>query len=197
MDGATKLVARVSRWFAWGGGALILASAVVITLDVIVRAVFNSTYFESFELSGYAFAIATSFGLAYALVSKAHIRIEVVYTRLGLKSRAILDVFAFSSLSAISLVLAYWCLQTVLQNGEMGARSNSTLAVPLAIPQAAWFFGLGWFAVVSTVFAICGAAWLVRGRIAKVHQTLGVGSLQEEISANVEPARVCRQEPVG
>ena len=83
---------RVSRWFAWGGGALILGSATLITLDVIFRNLVKSTYFESFELSGYAFAISTSFGLAYAFFSKAHIRIEVLYNFLPKKARAWFDV---------------------------------------------------------------------------------------------------------
>ncbi len=38
---------------------------------MVFRNLIQVTYFESFELSGYAFAIATSFGPAYAFFSRA------------------------------------------------------------------------------------------------------------------------------
>jgi len=183
----TKSLTLVSRWLAWIGGALILASAILVSLDVVFRTLFRSTVFESFELSSYAFAIATSFGLAYALVTKAHIRIEVVYNALGLRWRGFLDVLAFASLAAVALVLAYWCLQVVLQNGAMGARSNSSLALPLIIPQSIWFIGIAWFAIASLLLALSGLAWLVRREFRAIHEALGVGSLQEEIQASIEP----------
>lgn len=182
----TKSLASVSRWLARIGGALILASAILVSLDVVFRTVFSSTVFESFELSSYAFAMATSLGMAYALVTKAHIRIEVVYNALALKWRGSLDVLAFASLAAVALVLAYWCLQVVVQNGEMGARSNSSLALPLILPQSIWLIGIAWFAVVSLALALLGLSWLVRGESRHIHDALGVGSLQEEILASIE-----------
>ncbi len=51
-DSLRAVCARISRWFAWGGGALILASAVPITLDVMFRNLTKSTFFESFEAVG-------------------------------------------------------------------------------------------------------------------------------------------------
>lgn len=185
----TRIVAgltRTSQVLAWIGGALILCSAVLISLDVVVRALFRSTLFESFELSGYAFAIATSLGLAYTLITKGHIRIEVLYNALGLRLRAALDLVALLALSVVSTVWGYWCLQTVLQNLAMGARSNSSLAAPLALPQSLWWLGIAWLAIVSWVLTACAVVWMAQRRVSELHRTLGVGSLQEEISANVD-----------
>lgn len=193
----TRIVAgltRVSQWLAWAGGAMILGSAILISLDVAVRALFRSTLFESFELSSYAFAIATSLGMAYTLVTKGHIRIEVIYNTLTLPVRAVLDVVVLLSLGAVTAVWSYWCLQTVLQNAAMDARSNSTLAMPLVVPQSLWWIGIAWFAVVSWVLALCGVVWLWQRRTEHLHRSLGVGSLQEEISANVDlPAASAQQ----
>ena len=177
---------RVSRWFAWGGGALILGSATLITLDVIFRNLVKSTYFESFELSGYAFAISTSFGLAYAFFSKAHIRIEVLYNFLPKKARAWFDVVSVLTLAVIALTLAYWCAQVVLQNGVTGARSNSTLGLRLVIPQSIWLLGLAWFAFVVSAVAIVSLVRAIRGRIDAITAELGVSTLDEEISASVD-----------
>ena len=86
--------ARVSRWLAWVGGAMLLLSAALVSLDVIFRSLWKVSYFESFELSTYAFAIATALGMSYALASKAHIRIELLYVLLPQRARAWLDVLA-------------------------------------------------------------------------------------------------------
>lgn len=178
--------ARISRWFAWGGGALILASAVLITLDVLARNLYESTFFESFELSGYAFAIATAFGLAYAFFTRAHIRIEVLYNLVPARARAWLDVFSVLCLALIALTLVYWCAQTVMQNGASGARSNSTLGLRIVFPQAIWLFGLAWFALAVTVAALVAVVRLARGRLQAIAADLGIGSLEEAINASVD-----------
>jgi len=182
--------ARISRWFAWGGGAMILGSAVLITLDVIFRNLVKSTYFESFELSGYAFAISTSFGLAYAFFSKAHIRIEVVYNFLPRTARAWLDVLSVLTLAAIAVTLAYWCTQALLQNVASGARSNSSLGLRIAIPQAIWLLGLAWFAFVVTTTGVVALARALRGRTDAITAELGVSTLDEEIAASVDAPAV-------
>ena len=172
---------------------MILGSAALITLDVIFRNLVKSTYFESFELSGYAFAISTSFGLAYAFFSKAHIRIEVVYNLFPKKARAWLDVLSVLTLAAIALTLTYWCAISVLQNGSNGSRSNSTLGLLLVIPQSIWLLGLAWFAFVVSAMAIIALVRALFGRIDAITAELGVSTLDEEIAASLDappdPAR--------
>lgn len=183
MNPLLKWCSACSRWLAWIGGAALLLSAGLISLDVIFRAGWKVNYFESFEFSTYAFAIATAMGMSYALVSKAHIRIELLYVKLPLKARAWLDVWSYLGMAMVSGVLVYWCAQTVFGNIDSGARSNSSLAVPLAIPQSLWLIGLLWLALVSTLFALFGLVRVLSGRHAEVHQTLGMASLEEEIEA--------------
>mgnify|MGYP003576468528 CR=1 FL=1 len=176
--------ARISRWLAWAGGAMLLVSAVLISLDVLFRAVFKVTVFESFELSGYAFAIATAMGMSYALASRAHIRIEVAYQNRAIRTRGWLDAFAFTVLALTALALLYWSAQMVLGNYESGARSNSSLSVPLAIPQALWLLGLAWFALLSCLYAFYGLRKCLTGQSDVAHQRLGMASLEDEIDAN-------------
>jgi TRAP-type C4-dicarboxylate transport system permease small subunit len=175
---------RVSRVFAWAGGALLMCSAALISLDVVFRSLFKVTMFESFELSTYAFAIATAFGLSYALFSRAHIRIEVAYNLMPVKARGLLDVMAYVVLAAVACVLVYWCAMGVLGNAQSGARSNSALAVPLVLPQGLWLAGLVWFAVVAMLCAAVGAWTLLRHGAQPANRLLGVASLQEEIEAS-------------
>lgn len=176
---------HVSRWLAWVGGAMLLLCAVLVSLDVVFRALLKVTFFESFELSTYAFAIATALGMSYALASRAHIRIEVLYQTLAVRWRGWLDVFAYAVLALCACVLLYWCAQVVLDNWNSGARSNSSLAVPLAIPQGIWLLGLAWFAVLAVLYAVYGLVKCLGGNPGLAHQRLGVASLDDEIDASV------------
>lgn len=184
MTRVIEMCNSLSKLFAWAGGAVLLCSAALISLDVVFRALFKTTIFESFELSTYAFAIATAFGMAYALSTKAHIRIEVVYNALSLRLRAWLDVLSYAVLSMAAGVLLYWCAVTVLANAQSGARSNSALSVPLAIPQGLWLAGLAWFAMVAVIGTVAGLWTLTRHGAQATTSLLGVASLQEEIEAS-------------
>lgn len=177
--------ARVSRWLAWIGGAMLLLCAILVSLDVAFRAALKVTYFESFELSTYAFAIATALGMSFALVSRAHIRIEVAYMALAPKVRGWLDVIAYAMLSVCAGVLLYWSGLTALGNLESGARSNSSLAIPLAIPQGIWLVGLAWFALLALLYTVYGLVTCLRGQAEAAHRRLGVASVEEEIEANM------------
>jgi TRAP-type C4-dicarboxylate transport system permease small subunit len=185
LDSALHGAARVSRWLAWIGGAMLLLCAVLVSLDVVFRAALKVTYFESFELSTYAFAIATAMGMSYALVSRAHVRIEVLYLMLPARGRGWFDVMAYAVLALCAGVLLYWCGHTVIGNYQSGARSNSSLAVPLAIPQGIWLVGLAWFALLATLYALYGLVACLRGQALLAHRRLGVASLEEEIDANI------------
>ncbi len=174
----------VSRAMAWLGGAMLLLSAALITLDVVVRSVFKLTIFESFELSTYAFAISTAMGMSYALVTRAHIRIELLYAALPARLRAWLDVVAHAGLALCMGVLLYWCATMVAGNWSSGARSNSSMAIRLALPQGLWLLGLAWFALLASIYTAAGLWSCLRGRPEQAHGQLGMASLEEEIDAN-------------
>lgn len=173
----------VSRWLAWMGGLALLASAAAISVDVITRAVWKVAYLESFELSTYAFAIATSMGLSWALLSKAHIRIEIVYSLFPARVRAWLDVYAYAGLALVAGVLLYWCGLAWWGNVQSGARSNSSLALPLKWPQGLWLLGIAWLAALAAVSALHGLWLCLSGRHEQAHAQLGVATLKEEIEA--------------
>lgn len=189
---ATTGIARISRIFAWLGGLLVLVAALLISLDVLTRNILGSTFFESFELGSYAFAACVALGMSYALTSKAHIRIEVVYSLFPRRFRVVLDVMAIMFLAVAASVLAWFAAQTVYDSYSIGAHSNTTLAVPLVLPQGLWLAGLGWFALTTVWLAASSLLHLSHGRPDLVLREIGVPALQEEIlqsstDANLAP----------
>lgn len=186
MNMSVQFVTAVSRFLARLGGALILVCAFLVSLDVVFRNLFKLALFESYELTGYGIALATAFGLSWALVTKAHIRIEVLYNMLGIKPRAYLDICALAVLSVVAAVLVYYGALVVLDNWELDARSNSTLHVPLAIPQGLWLLGLAWFAVCAAVLLVVAVNAVVRGRHREVQEMFGIATVSEEVEASMD-----------
>lgn len=150
------------RWAIWVGGAISLASAFLVTIDVLIRAMFRTSFLESFELGSYAFAISIALGLPYSFMAGAHIRINLAEKVRSRTFHAVADLVAIVSMAAFAGMIAYFGFLTFLDSAHFGVRSNSTMALPLAIPQAIWVAGLIAFAVVTFYALGRGCAWLTK-----------------------------------
>ncbi len=174
---------RVSRILAWIAGAFILLGcSALITLDVITRMIFRRGVIESFELSGYAFAAAIGFGLAFTVTSKANVRVDIFLGLLPPTLRRTCDVIAALSLSIVSLALAWFAWKTLQQSITMQARSVSTLQVPMAIPQGIWWIGIFWFACVAVLLPIQAMVRLLRRDTSGFDSLIGSPEKSDEIA---------------
>jgi len=173
------LTALAARWSARLGGAVILLSAFLVAAEVVARNLGLGVRLYAFELTNYAFASALAFGFTYALVERAHIRIDLLYHWLPLEVRAWLDGAALLCVAAMACGMAWHGWRVVAASLRLGARPNSTLDIPLAAPQAIWAIGLTWFALVASVLTILAVAGLAKGRAAEVHASAGVAAESE------------------
>lgn len=155
-----KPIMAVSRWAAWCGGGLILLSAFLVTLDVVIRELANRALLSSFELSSYGFAIAVALGLSYSVVTGAHIRIDLIDRVRPVAVRAAGYLLASLSMLLFAAALVYYGFATLSDSIAYGVRSNSTLALPLAAPQAVWFLGLTAFVAVAC-YGFCRTSYLI------------------------------------
>ena len=169
---------RAASAAAWTAGALVLVSAVLVTLDVATRAVFGRVVFESFELSGYAFAIVVALALAATVTDKANVRVDTINALLPRTARVALDVLGAVTLAAFAVVLAWQTAQVAVASARMGARSNSSLALPLAWPQGIWALGIAFFALVAIVFALRAIGAAARRDWAGVDRVAGLRATQ-------------------
>lgn len=157
MGPAERTIARISRALSRVGGFSLLASALLISVEVVGRSSHWLVISLGTELSTYLFAIAATWSLAYVVFERAHVRVDVIAQRLPPGPRTVLDLLALASLAAVGLVLSLGGLEMVATSLRLGSRSNTTLGMPLALPHAAWTFGLVWFTAVST-FRLAQAA---------------------------------------
>ncbi|MDB6177179.1 TRAP transporter small permease [Paracoccus sp. Z330] len=165
--------------------ALILGVALVLTVlfilsDVILRKLGAGSLGGSDEISGYVMAAVASWGMACALIERAHVRIDVIRHKLSRPGRAAMDLFAMIVTNATVILIAWHCWPVLQKTLERGSRANTPLETPLWIPQGIWFSGWVWFALCATVLTFAGIAHLRARRHEAFETTLGIGSEIEE-----------------
>ena len=184
--------ARLATASAIFGGVLLVIAALTVTLEVILRKLvspilgpqYNMT--GSDEIAAYLFAVATSMSLAAVVVHRGNVRIDAIYRLFGPRSRAALDVLALITLLAFAVVLLErgWSVASVSASGWIV--SNTTLRVPLAIPQIAWVFGLAMFVAAIVLSLVTTVAAILRGDLADAAAISGAITAQEEVSGELQ-----------
>jgi len=158
---------RINEGLAVAAGLLLLISVAVTLFDIVARP-FNLSIGGTDELSGYAMAIATSWGISYALSNLSHVRIDLLRSRSNTVIQAILDALAMLCTAGIAVVIAYRTWPVLAKTIERGSTANTTLETPLWIPQILWFAGWFWFAVTACVITMCV---LFIGSIVAIHSS--------------------------
>ncbi len=87
------LIARFSTWVGYFSATLLLLLVANVFYDVIMRYLFNDVSIGMQELEWHLFSMIFLFGVAYALQTDGHVRVDVIYERLPAKRRAIVDIF--------------------------------------------------------------------------------------------------------
>lgn len=169
-----------SRWASRAAGAVVLASAVLVAVDVIARKVFSHSLGGSDELSGYALAIASSWGCAAVLLSRGNVRIDVLYQHLGARLRAALDIVNLVALGSFVALLLRHGWSVVEASWSMDAVSNTPLQTPLWIPQGLWLAGLAFLGATLLALLVRAVAALLRGDLAEVNRLAGARTAEEE-----------------
>jgi TRAP-type C4-dicarboxylate transport system permease small subunit len=165
---------RANDGIAIAVGALLLACVAMILAEVVLRRLGLAALGGTDEISGYVMAGATSWGMAYALTTLAHVRIDLLRQKTPPPVRAALDLLALGTLAAVALLVAWkgWAvLERTLNNAS---RANTPLETPLWIPQLLWWSGWVWFAAVAVILWLAAVALIARGDGAGAERAAGV-----------------------
>ena len=176
---------RLSRAAVWAGGALTIASVLLITYDVIARRLLGVTVGGADELSGYAFAISVTWALAFTALDRANVRIDVLYQYLPVRLSAFLDWLALVSLGVFAVLLSWHASQVALVSWTGHATANTPLGTPLWIPQSLWAAGMVWFVIVLALMLVRASVALVTGDIPTLKAIAGVKTAVEEADEGV------------
>jgi TRAP-type C4-dicarboxylate transport system permease small subunit len=186
MDVVMQGVRRLTRLGLWFGGALVLAAAVLIGIDVVLRKFFATSIGGADELAGYALAIGTAWSLGAALIDRAHIRIDSLYVLLPTRLRLALDFVGLILFVGFFGLIARHGWNVVEQSWSAGSRSQSALQTPTVIPQAIWFVGLVVFVAVGVVLFVYALRLAARGETGAVAAAIGTRSAEEDVEAEIQ-----------
>lgn len=195
LERLTQLARRMSRFAVWVGGALTLASVLLITYEVIARRFFGVSMGGADELSGYAFAISVTWAFAFTVLERANVRIDVLYQYLPTRLKAFLDWLSLVALGVFAVYLSYYGSFVALTSWDQNSAANTPLATPLWIPQMMWAIGLAWFVAVLALMLVRTSAALVTGDLALIQTIAGMKTAAEEADEGAaEGERLVRAE---
>ncbi len=172
---------KLSLWLTWAGGTLIVLSAFLVTLEIILRKIFNVSLGGADEISGYAFGVATAFALSFALFERAHIRVDALMGVIPHKLHPLVNLLGLALLIGFALVVVTMVWSMVADTIEHGSRSITPMRVPLAIPQIPWLIGWILFVATGMLLVLVAVKRLFAGDHAGVQDLIGVKSIDEQI----------------
>jgi len=106
-QGIDSLNEWVGRGVAWVTTGLVI----VVFVDVVMRYLFNTSYVFTQELEWHVFAFIFLMGAGYTLLHDGHVRVDIIYQRLGPKGQAwinVIGVFFFMLPGCLMVILTSW-----------------------------------------------------------------------------------------
>ncbi len=185
---------RISQMAVWIGGAALLAAAVMVTVDVLSRKIFNVTMSGSDEYSGYVFSATTTWAYSYCLLHRSNVRIDALYNLLPRTVTGVLDVIGLAMLLYFMSIMTYYAFVSFSNSWIYDSVSITTLGTPQWIPQLFWVAGLSLFfitlvfVVIYALLALALRNWDLVARIA------GVPSIAETVEEETHGVDVMTQD---
>ena len=183
-----RLADAVSRAGALVGGILLLVAAIIIGIDILMRYAFARSIGGADELSGYALAIATAWGLSFTLVHRAHIRIDSLYELFPVWIRAALDVLSLLAFMLFMGLTTWGAWGVLAQSSTSMARSISALDTPVVFPQALWFTGFVFLMLVLLLLLVEAVSAWAKGDMRAVARLIGSKAVIEEVQEEIQQA---------
>ena len=188
IDSALRVAQRGAEFAALAGGVLILSAAGVVSVDVLLRKFVSVTLGGADELSGYALAIGSTWSFAFVMLSRSNVRIDALYQMMSRRWAAVCDLIALMALLVFASVVAWYGFTVMSYAWEIGSRSNSSLAVPLAVPLTLWWIGYAWFVLCGLVLMLRSVSAMFSRDFHLVNRLIGARSIQEEAAEELQTA---------
>jgi TRAP-type C4-dicarboxylate transport system permease small subunit len=140
-------------------GSIIAAAALIymvahIAIEIVMRGVFASSTFTTYEFVGYAISICIVWSLGYALEHEQLIRVGIVLNRLPERMQQIMTSIAAFCVCAATIGLATVFWMRAARAYSRGTVSSSIAAVPTWIPESLMFAGLCMFALQLAAYGL-------------------------------------------
>ena len=178
-----RVMETLARWFAYGGGLVLAAVAVMTVVSIIGRRFFNAPVPGDYELVANGCALAVFAFLPLCQLKRGHVTVDIVVDQMPRRLRAFLGFLGdvLIAMAAVVILRQLWfgfgekypygsdALRNALGMGykPFFAETTYELEIPVWIPYGIALFGATLFALVSLYTVWRSLNWVLAGYEAK------------------------------
>jgi len=115
------LIDALNEWIGRGVAWVTLGLVLVVFVDVVMRYLLNISFVFTQELEWHLFAFIFLIGAGYTLLYDGHVRVDIIYQRLGFKGKA------WVNLIGVILFLIPGCIMVISTSFKFAYNSFSIL----------------------------------------------------------------------
>jgi TRAP-type mannitol/chloroaromatic compound transport system permease small subunit len=182
-------ITRLAKSATIAAGFALLATAILVSVEVIVRRFFLISLNAGSEISSYVLGIVASWGLSYTLLLRGHVRVDALVRHFPERIRSWIDLFALLGLAVVAVLLLIQATVTFLASWSLNAHSMTPLQVPIWIPQGLWVLGLAFFVLVLAVLTVLSTMALLKGDDRTSRQLIGIQGVEDEAAEALADVR--------
>lgn len=107
----TKGIDTLNEWVGRGVSWVTLGLVLVVFIDVVMRYLFRTSFVFTQELEWHLFAFIFLIGAGYTLLHDGHVRVDIIYQRVGPKAKAwinLLGVLLFLIPGCVMVITTSW-----------------------------------------------------------------------------------------
>jgi TRAP-type mannitol/chloroaromatic compound transport system permease small subunit len=150
------LVNKLSLWGAYLSSLILISLVCLILIEIFIRHFFDMSTMIADEYSGYLYLSSIFLGLAYTFNEKAHIRINIVTSRLSTKANSFIDIMAGLITIAVLSFAFYRTILFTYDSYEFEMLSEAVSETPLYLTQIVMPLGLALFILSVIAFVLKG-----------------------------------------
>lgn len=170
-------------------GVMMIALAVAVTAETLLRKLLSVSLGGIDELAGYAIAIEAPLTFTVALIDRAHIRINQLTNFFPRKLQAVLDVVSVLTMTALALFFFWFTVQTVFETHMYKSIAQTPWATPLIWPQLVWLVAMITFPVAAVLLSVRALRLLAARDWLGMARAFGTVSPEEELQAELDDLR--------
>ncbi len=151
-----SFINKLSLWGAYLSSLLLVSLVLLILTEVFIRYFFDMSTMIADEYSGYLYLAAIFLGLAYTFNEDAHIRINILTSKMSKKSNRFIDVFAGLITIFILVFALYRTILFTYDSYDMQMVSEGVSETPLYLTQLVMPIGISLFILAVLAFVLKG-----------------------------------------
>lgn len=151
-----NLINKLSLWGAYLSGLILCSLVLLILTEIFIRYTFDMSTMIADEYSGYLYLASIFLGLAYTFNEKAHIRINIITSRLNEKTNRVIDIISGTITIAVLFFALYRTILFTYDSYDLEMLSEAVSETPLYLTQLVMPIGIFLFILSVLAFVIKG-----------------------------------------